>query len=177
MQFTPHAINLAKNPQANFLDKFINWALTGGRLIVIVTEIVAVIAFIYRFSLDETLVDLHSQIKQKQTFISLLKNDEEKYRNLQDRLTLASNFGESGTKTYRVFQDIIGFTPKDIKFTSFSINKSKLNIEMTVNSTSALQVFTIPLRNYPKIKSISVDNISKKPTTGLSVSITAILNE
>src|SRR3990167_3005090 len=106
------SINLIKNKQIPLFDKFMNWALTVGRLIVILTEIVAIAAFIYRFSLDERLIDLHDQIKQKQNLISLLRNDENKYRNLQDRIALASDLMEKNARTNRVVFDIVGLVPQ-----------------------------------------------------------------
>lgn len=170
------SINLIKN-KIPFLDKFIDWALTVGRLIIIFTEVIAVAAFIYRFSLDEKLVDLHSSIKQKQAIVSLLKQDESKYRNLQDRLSLASTFAEKGNKTIKTFKDLISLTPQEIKFNTLTIDEEKISINANVNSRSSLKEFVDLLKSYPSITSVSIDNIENKPAIGLSINITTTLKK
>lgn len=169
------SINLVKNREIPLVDKFMNWALTIGRLIVIITEVVAVIAFVYRFSLDEKLVELHSAIKQKQNIISVLKSDENKYRNLQDRIALASTFSAKGTKTNQTIADIASLIPSQVKITNLILNKDRVSINADVTSVSSLADFIGPLQSYHGIKSISVDNIENKPTVGLSVDISALL--
>lgn len=166
------SINFVKNKQIPLFDKFMNWALTVGRLIVILTEIIALLAFVYRFSLDEKLIDLHSAIKQKQTLISLLKQDEDKYRNLQDRIVLASDLMEKNAKTNKIVLNIVGLVPQGAKIDSISFNKDKININVNINSVSSLTDFINVLKDYPDIKSVSIDNIENRPTGGLLVSVT-----
>lgn len=168
------SINLIKNKQIPVFDKFMNWALTAGRLIVIITEIVAISAFIYRFSLDEKLIDLHSSIKQKQTLISLLKNDENKYRNLQDRIALASSLLEKNAKTNKIVLNIVGLTPQGVRIDNLTFNKDKLTINADINSVSSLTDFINVLKDYPDIKAVSIDNIENKPTGGLLVTVTTM---
>lgn len=163
------------NKQTPFLDRFMDWALTIGRLIVIITEVIAVIAFIYRFSLDERLVDLHSTIKQKQSIISILKNDENKYRNLQDRLTLAAIFSEKADKSNQTITDIAGLIPKQARINNLILNKNQLNIGINVVSVFPLASLINSLKNYSGVKSISIDSIESKPSVGLSANITTLL--
>lgn len=169
------SINLIKNKQIPLLDKFMNWALTVGRLIVILTEIVAVLAFIYRFSLDERLSDLHSAIKQKQVIVSLLRQDENKYRNLQDRIALASTTSEKVTKSSKIVRDIIELAPLGIKIDDLTQSKDRINININTASISSLRDFISLLKNYPDIKSINIDNIENKPSAGLLATVTIML--
>ncbi len=169
------SINLAKNTQIPVFDKFLDWVLTIGRLIVIITEVVAVIAFVYRFSLDERLVELHSAIKQKQNIISILKSDENKYRNLQDRIAIASTFSTKAIASNQTIAGIVSLIPDQIKISNLLLNKDRVNLSINVVSVSSLENFIKSLKNYHNIKSISVDNIENKPSIGLSVNITAIL--
>src|SRR3989344_3874733 len=168
------SINLIKNKQIPLFDKFMNWALTVGRLIVILTEIIALLAFVYRFSLDEKLIDLHSAIKQKQVLISLLKQDEDKYRNLQDRIALAGSLMEKNAKTNKIVLDIVGLTPQGARIDSLTFNKDKLIINANIGSVSSLTDFINVLKDYPDIKAMSIDNIENKSTGGLLVTVTTM---
>lgn len=171
----PASINLAVNKKIPFIDRFINWALNIGRLIVILTEVVAVFAFLYRFSLDQQLVDLHDSIEQKQTIISNLKNDEAKYRNLQERIELASTFSKESSKRSKIIDDIVSIIPPDGRVNELALNKDKISIILGLTSPSSLNGFVTSLKNYPEIKTVSIDTIENKPLIGLLISITSSL--
>lgn len=175
MPNTLPSINLVKNKKTPLFDKFMDWALTIGRLIVILTEVVAVIAFVYRFSLDEQLVNLHDQIKQQQNIVFALKNDENRYRNLQDRLALAATFSEKSIQSNQAITDIANPMPGRVNINNLVLNKGKENIHIDVTSVSALADFVDSLKNNRNFKSISIDNIESKPSFGLSVDITTTL--
>ena len=169
------SINLVKNKETPFIDRFIDWALTAGRLIVIFTEVVAVLAFVYRFSLDGQLAELHSSIKQKQNLVLALKPDENKYRNLQDRIGLVKTFSDKSTKTDRIIRDIINFIPSQVRINDLTLSKTKITVSINIASISELSAFIDPLKNYPEIKSVSIDNIENKPSISLLANITATL--
>ena len=169
------SINLVKK-DVPFLDKFMVWALTIGRFLVVVTELVALSAFIYRFSLDRQLIDLHSKIKQQQAIVGYFKKNEETYRNLQDRLTLSSTFSKLGDTTLQTFKDITDFTPKDILFNNFGLYQNRISMNATAYSTTSLSTFINSLNSYKKIQSVSIDSIENKTSSGfIVVSITASL--
>src|SRR3989344_9329514 len=81
------SINLYKGKSRNFIDRFILWTLSAGRLIIILTEILALSAFLYRFSLDRNLIDLNDKIKNEEIILNYLKKNEENFRSIQDRLS------------------------------------------------------------------------------------------
>lgn len=170
------SINLLKNNKKDLINKIINWTLTIGRGVVVLTELIALSAFLYRFSLDRQLIDLHSQIKQEQAIVAYLKNNEDKYRNLQDRLALASNFSNSSNKRSTIFKDIWGIAKDDVSITSITLNKNRINLNANLTSTSSLTNFVNLLKKYPNIQTLSLDNIENAPSSTLiTISITAIL--
>jgi hypothetical protein len=175
MQNNQPSINLAKNKDISSFDNAIDWALAMGRLIVIITEIIAVAAFIYRFSLDGRLVNLHSEIKKKQDIVSSQQNAESKYRNLQSRLAMAAKLSASAFKTN---QDITGFAslvPNQAIINNLIYKKSEVNIAVDVSSVSILADFIKSLKDSSIIKSININNIENKPSAGLSANITAVI--
>jgi len=170
-----HSINLAQDKEISSFDKFVDWTLAIGRLIVIITEVIAVGAFIYRFSLDEKLVNLHSEIRKRQITISSLRNDENKFRNLQDRIALASSFSEKGLKTSQNITNFAKLIPEQVKINNLSLSKDQVNTDVDVASISLLSDLLSSLKNSNAIKSISIDNIENNPSVGLSVIVTTML--
>ena len=161
------SINLVKTRHIDFFERFIGWALTIGRLVVIATELIALICFVYRFSLDSQLIDLHSKIKQEQAVVNFLKKDEEAYRNLQDRLSVAGTFSTLGTEKIKIFNDVLELTPQGITFTDFGLSNDQLRMTANVESVFSLSSFVESLKAYPKIDSVSIDKIENRPGAGL----------
>lgn len=163
------SINLINNAQNGFFAEFVNWTLTVGRILVIITEAIALSAFLYRFSLDKKLIDLRSVIKQKQAIIASQKDNEAKYRNLQDRLYLASNFSALTMERITTLKYMLSLTPQSMKLTNISLTKENFNITTNVQNMSSIRFYVNSLKKYPKIDTLSLENIEKKPLSNLTV--------
>lgn len=171
---TSISINLVRSQEKGLLDKILNWALTAGRFLVILTESLALMMFLYRFTLDRQLVDLKDQVKQKAAIVTYLKKNEDMYRNLQQRLQLAKQLNDQAETTTNIVRDLIGFARGNVVFKSFNLSPTTLNIDVSAASTRTLSVFIDKLKTYTKFKSISVDKIETKPSSSIIVvSITA----
>lgn len=160
----------------SFLDRFIAWALTVGRVVVILTELIALLAFLYRFSLDRQLIDLHAKIKQEQAVVTYLKDNEETFRNLQNRISLAANFGGGSKDKVKIANDVNSFATSGITFNSISIQEDRIRINISTSSVSFLSDFVKKLKEYSKINSVIVEKIENRTSSAsITVSITAIL--
>jgi len=172
------SINLLRGREKGFFDNFLGWALTIGRVLVILTETIALSAFIYRFSLDRQLIDLHDVIGQKQAIVKLLKNNEEKYRNLQERLTTIATLTQEASKTTKVFTDIVSLAPKDVAFNVLAFSQDSVKIDANASSITSLTSFIKSLRVYPHLAAVSIDKVENKTASAtIAVSITVTLKQ
>lgn len=172
------SINLVKGQDKGFFDKFINWALTVGRLVVILTELVALSAFLYRFSLDRRLIDLHDQISQKQSIVKILKQKEDTYRNIQGRLALAATLTKTGQEKTQIFSDILRLAPPDFIFNNIVLSQATVRIDASAQSVSSLASFIRDIKNYKETSSVSLDKIENKTAgTAITVSIAVRLKK
>ncbi|MBI2431039.1 MAG: hypothetical protein HYV39_03430 [Candidatus Levybacteria bacterium] len=172
------SINLFKSRKKNFFERFMKWALTIGRIVVILTEGVALSAFLYRFTLDQQLIDLHDKIKGEQSLVKLLKNNEDAFRNLQERLTAAAQLSEAGKQTVNIFVDINSLASSDLTISTLALSENQIKIAASVQSVSALTNFIKNLRDHPKIQSVSLDKIENKTVTAvITVNITATIKK
>lgn len=172
----PLSINLLKKKNGDFVDKFIHWALTIGRFVIILTETVALITFLYRFNLDRQLVDLHDAIKQKLAVVNVLKNNETTYRNLQDRIAFASQNQDIGTQTTKNFLDVISQAPPDLLYNNVVLTGDRIHMETNVQSVQSLTKFIDKLKNHSAVKTVLLDQVENKTSTGnIKASITVTL--
>ncbi|MGA2968092.1 MAG: PilN domain-containing protein [Candidatus Levyibacteriota bacterium] len=169
------SINLLENKNKT-LDLIVSWALTVGRALVIIVELVALGAFLYRFSLDNQLQTLQGKIKQEQAIVAYQKDSESKYRNLQDRLALISSVSKDSAKSLKIFNDIIALAPNGFTFKIFNLTGGKVQVEGNANSVLALSNFIDNLKGYPLIDNVSLDRIQNDTANAtITVGITATL--
>ena len=168
MQKKSSGINLVKK-KIDYVDEFIKWALSIGRLVVILTEVVALLTFLFRFSLDQKLIDLHTKIQQEQTIVSYLKDPEASYRNLQDRLAIAQSISKQSNSTVKIFSDIKNNIPSDTTVDDLSIFTEGIRIQATFKSVSSLSKFIDFLKNYDQISTVSIDKIENKSSNATIV--------
>lgn len=161
-------VNLIRGHKS-FFDRFIDWALTVGRIVIIITEGIALSAFLYRFTLDRQIIDLHQQINQKQKILSFQKSEEDKYRSLQNRLTLIGKLSAKTPISVLAFNDIAKLIPSSVNVTSFSISNEAVEINAETSSITALSSLIRGLRNYNKLQSVSLDKIENRTSTSTIV--------
>jgi len=77
------------------LGKVLHWAMNSFRVIVILTELVVMAAFLSRFWLDAKNTDLTDLIKQKQAVIAASADFEKEFKLTQERLKIFSTVAEN----------------------------------------------------------------------------------
>ena len=172
------SIDLQQKQKTGSVDKFIDWALSIGRLLVIITELIAVGAFLYRFTLDKQLIDLNSKIKSEQAIVQSFQTKENSYRNLQARLALASSTISMTDKRTKIFEDIVGFAPVGLTFNTVAIYPDSIQIDADASSVIPLSVFVNALKTYPAIDTVSINQIENKVNNAtINITITATLKK
>lgn len=166
---TPQSINLLRRQEPAALDKLMRWVLSTGRFIVILTEVIALSAFLYRFSLDRQLIDTRDKIKQKQNIVRLLEKNEERYRNLQNRLAIIASLKDQAGTTAALLGNIASIAPQEIYFQNFAVSDKNISIEATTQAANSLKTFIRDLQNFPRVQTISIDRIENKISTAMIV--------
>lgn len=169
------SINLLKSNDT-FLDKFVNWALSIGRVIVILTEGIALLAFLYRFSLDRQLIDIHSKIKQEEAVLGYLKDNETTFRNLQNRIIMGQTLSKQGKTKIDILTNIVGFAGSGVSFNTIAVQEERVRIDANGNSVQSISDFIEKLRDYSAFSSVSLDKIENRPSLAqINISITCVL--
>lgn len=163
------SVNLVKT-QVGTYNNLVHWTLSVGRILIIITELIAFSAFIYRFTLDRTIIDLHSKIKQEKIILDNLKEKEATYRSIQERISLVKQVTIKGNVKVDTLNDILSLTPQGITFNSFDFRDAELNIDSNIESVSSLTTFTKSLKSYSKISSVNISSITNK-AAGLGINV------
>jgi len=155
--------------------RFVSWATTYGRYIMITTEIVVLLAFISRFSLDRKNTDLTEELSQKQAIIEANVTFEREIKSLQANLATAKKLITDQTKPIELVNLIEAMLPPDVYLTSLEISQTKLTLKATAGTTQGFAQFLSNLSAVKQTENVLLGDIERNPITGIEFQLTADL--
>ncbi len=163
---------LPKDESASLGAKLLQWALTFGRYIVILTELVVIIAFLMRFSLDQQLSDVYESIKAKQLFLDANKEFEDNFRRAQAKLLALKQTSGQQLGVVTIIKAISAIQPTDIRLINFSLAEDSFRLTAVSGSEVSLATFVKNLAALPSFINVSVSSItSTSEQKGLQFSV------
>lgn len=162
------SINLLRRSQNHYGEKFLAWALTTGRFLIILTETIALAAFTYRFSLDREIIDLADSIKNNRAIVSLYR-DEPTYRNLQERLSFVASVSGSLDATSSLLQELVRIAKGKVVYQRLTITDTTAILEFSATSTGSLASFMNSLKQLSPIRSVTVTKVENKAESGMII--------
>ncbi len=164
------SINLLDNKGKKFADEFLDWAIAIGRLLIIITETVALGAFLYRFTIDRQLVDLNDEIKKSEAIVTAFKSGEDTYRHTQTKLSISKEQLASTAQTVAFFQSIQKLRQKyNVTYNNFSLTENLMHVAVQASSSQPLTDFITALKNEKRIDVISIDKVENRTKNALII--------
>lgn len=161
-------INLlpSENNANSFSSRLINWVATTGRVVIIITEVVVVGAFLSRFYFDRQNSDLTDSLRQQKAILDSVKDFEKQFTSVQKRLAAIKEI-KSQTPHFEDQVTVIAKTvPKDIVLEQVRLGKKKDMITADILASAyqelAIIEFIQRLNLQKDISSIKVSRIEKK---------------
>ena len=173
------AINLV--PQDPFfetvLGRALKWALSVGRYIVIFTEMVVIISFATRFTLDRQVTDLNSEISQKQRAIKSYGDLEKEFTFVQDQIEDYKQLKQD-YNLVEIFPLLNETIPNGVAFDALTVQSGAINFSGTAFSQDSLNVLinNIQLdRNFSDVRISRIESRDEK-SSGVLFDISANIN-
>jgi len=141
---------------ASIVGRVLKWAMGTFRIIVIVTEMIVMGAFLSRFWLDARNSDLNEQIDIKAAQISSQSSFEKEFRSIQSKLDIFSQM-DKNQKTTDILNKVTSKIPNDITLTSVSFQDESAQIKGVTTSELAIAQL---------IANISADTFFKEASLG-----------
>lgn len=160
--------NFVRSP----VGRIVNWAVTYGRYIMIGTEIIVLLAFISRFSLDRKLTDLKEEISQKQAILRANTQLESEIRAVQSTINLVKNSMVDQQKPLETLASIQSLLPPDVYLKTLSIGENKITADVTAGTADGFALFLQELVSNKKFINVQIGDVSKRQLTGIEFSIT-----
>ena len=158
----PAQIKINLLPKDPFFESIVGrslkWALSAGRYIVIFTELVVILSFVARFTLDRQVTDLNSDIQQKESIISSYGDLEDNFRSAQTKIQTITELDQD-TKIVDVFPHISEVTPEGINYDELVIQPTGISAGGSTISQTALNLLITNLQLSPHFFNVSIDRI------------------
>lgn len=155
------------NPQLNLLPsdrfeysklgRFLKWALSAGRYLVVFTELIVIVAFISRFWFDRQLTDLREQRIQKSALVDSFKNIQNKFLATQAMFNLIQNTLGGGVKTVIRLNEIQSLTPLGIEYQSVIVSSQSASLVGFAPNTNSFSSLVTLFQSDPSKSFKSVD--------------------
>lgn len=155
--------------------RIISWAVTYGRYIMIGTEIVVLLAFASRFSLDRKLTDLREAITQKQAILEANSELEQTITNLQEHIAKANALYKDQDKLVKLLDFIKTSLPSDVRLDSLTLGGDKLTAHAVSGTNRGFSQFLAVLDNYKALTRVEIGDVKKSPLTGIEFQVIANL--
>lgn len=174
-----HQINLLLKDtfEESNLGKFVKWAITAGRWIIVFTDLVVICSFFSRFYFDTKLADLYDNIKQNQAIVAANSGFEESFRFLQKRLALAKSLSIIKFAGEEKISFISNLLPPDVYLNSFLFDQETITLSGVSLSPSGISNFIRYLLASPQVKSINISQLSineKNQTETINFSLSMV---
>ncbi len=150
-------------PQNEFdtspLGRILRWALSTFRLMVIVTELIVMSAFLSRFWLDAKNSDLNEEMNSGKAQVLAYSDIESEIRLNQKRIAIAKSIF-SQKKIDELITNISKLMPSDVSFDSISITGNGLEIKAIAFSEKSIAQFLVNLEKYNALQKTTLTRIS-----------------
>ena len=127
--------------EVSFWGRFLKWALTAGRYIIILTELVVIVAFLSRFKLDQEASNLSEAIEGKKNVLGALKETEKDFRLLQARLAAGNSLVEKQIPVEEILREVNAEVPSGVSLNSVIVTTDQVAIVATTATESAVGEF------------------------------------
>lgn len=154
-------------------DKIYAWVFNIGRYLIILVEVVVLIAFVTRFSLDRKKNDLEEKIKVKVHMLKAQTKVEAELRSVQSALTSFSLLIDDQNIMSTRVSKILDLIPEEMELQTFSINTDRISLQLLSPSYEVAHKFEESLRtdkDYGDVK-VSVESEGAGASVQFSVTV------
>ncbi|MFZ2199605.1 MAG: PilN domain-containing protein [Microgenomates group bacterium] len=147
----------------------LEWALVFGKWAVILTQLVVMGTFLYRFTLDRQLTDLRKSITKQVAIIKSYDQIERDYVLSQKQLAKAKDAIESQNLTINTLSELAKITPADVWFEKIGLTKESLGLTAYSSSLTGFGQFLTTIQKDPMFRNINLAKLETSSAKGAQI--------
>ncbi len=159
-----------------FSKKLTTWIISVGRVVIIVTELLAFSVFVGRIKLDRELTDLTDALENQLVILENAKGFEEDFRDLQGRLKVIKDLRQNQVPASQTVSLFSALLPPEVGLAglTFQLGTNEAYLLAETDSTTGFAKAIYNLKNSPKIEEITLTSgrfSAKEGTYNFSLAI------
>lgn len=161
-------INLLPKDSFEFspLGRFLSWATTAGRVLVVLTEFVVLLAFGSRFYFDKKLNDLGEVLDQKQAQIEAFSETETRIRTVLAKQAPIGSYLKDNLRFSEKYLALAKLIPVGVKLEKLTIDTGGTTMVGEANSELSFAQFLNRLKNTDGLVKLSMKETTFDQVTG-----------
>lgn len=177
MLYLGSVINLLpqKEFEKSILGRTLKWLLSSFRVIVIITEMLVMAAFLSRFWLDAQNSDLNESLSQKKAIITSFAEIEKNFKDAQERLSIFSKVAPQ-TPVSGYIKTVASYLPAGVQLKSVSETENSLQITGTSAEEAQIAQFVANLESVKTFKEVVLAQIDSDKESQFMTAFTVKIN-
>ncbi len=159
--------------EQTFWGRFLKWAISTGRYILILVELVVIIAFLSRFKLDKDMSDLSDNIAGKKAVLDAAYSSEQNFRFTQSRLSAAGTMLSSQIGAKRILETMTSYVPPQVNLTKLDLQPNLVTVSGQASTKDGLAILLARMTADRNWKSIDLSEVLATPTQGIQFTLIA----
>ncbi|OGK19737.1 hypothetical protein A3D80_03245 [Candidatus Roizmanbacteria bacterium RIFCSPHIGHO2_02_FULL_40_13b] len=165
-----HGINLLGEKERGVTEKILYFALHYLRYIIVITQIVVIIVFFFRFSIDQQIVDLKEKVTQKQEIIKITKPIVIEAQAVSLKTDSIKKELSKENEVNSLINDVLSKIPDGVILFDFGINENGITLKAHATSIAVIQYLNTTLSKDKRFSKVKIDTVIKD-TNGFIFSI------
>ncbi len=162
-----YKINLLPEKKTSLLDKAMYFSLNYLRYIIVITQLVVIGVFFYRFQIDQRIIDLKESVDQKKEIVEIVLPLLQEASRIDKKSTEIENIIKKQEKFDSMVEYLLSVFPETVTLTSLESLEDSLKITGNAGDAKQLQAFFTLLKKEGKFSSVEFKSI-KKTESGYS---------
>lgn len=165
-----YKINLLSRKKESLIDKLIYFALSYLRYILIITQIIVIVVFFYKFKVDQEIVDFQESVEQKKEIIEVTQPLFVEAKTTDFQIKEVRRIIERQNNFLSVIDYLSTTFPEKLYLTKLTITNDSMKLEGYGDNGLLVQGFYQRLKSDKRFATVTLKSL-KKIDLGLSFEI------
>ncbi len=157
-----YKINLFPPKRRNMVDDAVYFSFHYLRYILVITQIIVIGVFFYRFKIDQEIVDLKDALSQKQEIVAISEPLIKEVRAVEQKVSSVKTIIQEQSRFQEKFQYLLSVFPEKLTLDELRMDKSgNFHLIGTTSDPGIVKIFYERLKKDNKFKTVDLSNLKK----------------
>lgn len=159
-----YKINLIVGRKGGLVERILYFALHYLRYVLVITQIVVLGVFFYKFKIDQQIIDLKEAVEQKKEIVAISEPLIKEARIVDFKINQIRTIVDQQELFSESLSYLFSLFPQAITLNKLDITDSSIRMEGITTDINTLRIFYLRLKKEDRFKKIELASIKKADT-------------